>query len=128
MTKTITCDKCGGKGQMPLHPALSETLAFVPNGKGISTAELSRLMPSVDAKAQSNRLDRLHDLNLVDRERMGKFWRYTRATSRAAKRKGGGRRAPKRQNGYAPKRSFRQTASRLRQSSVIPRGRATKPR
>lgn len=85
--QTIPCTTCGGKGQMPLYPALEETLALVPRKGGITTAELEVRIPVVHANAWSNRLERLHELGLLERTRVGKYWRYSRVTTAKGKRK-----------------------------------------
>jgi len=61
---------------LPEH--LAETLAMVKGKKGVTALELHSLCPRVAHPAFCQRLAALRALDLVRRERHGKFYRYFR--------------------------------------------------
>jgi len=75
MKREITCERCHGTGRAPLPEHLAETLSRIPK-RGATTADLRVRMPGVTETAQCNRLDQLHQLNFLRREKTGKFWKY----------------------------------------------------
>lgn len=63
---------------MGLHPALQETYNLVPRRGHITSLELEANTKNVSANAHINRLERLRELGLLQRERQGKVWLYSR--------------------------------------------------
>lgn len=62
---------------MELSETLLETLNNIPR-TGITAGRLAELIGGVSSNAQSNRLERLRDVELVRRQRSGHNWRYFR--------------------------------------------------
>lgn len=75
---SITCPKCEGKGQVGIGDHLEKTLACFSRG-GAKTAEDIAQRLNINATTASNRLADLYLLELVSRERRGKYWFYSRA-------------------------------------------------
>lgn len=61
---------------LPEH--LSETLALIPRKRGVTALELHNLCPRVAHPAFCQRLAALRALEIVRRERHGKFYKYFR--------------------------------------------------
>ncbi len=78
-TPLIDCDKCEGAGKIEMAPELVATLAVLKSSPGRTAAEvLQTLGHHVSTNAINNRLEDLRRMGFADRERHGKFWRYTR--------------------------------------------------
>lgn len=75
----ITCHKCEGKGEQPLDDVLWNTLQLLSKLKRVSAPEMYDKSPDksfIVPSAINQRLEDLRRLDLVDREREGKVWKY----------------------------------------------------
>ena len=75
----MTCDKCGGTGDIPLPDVLQETYEAVRSGLH-TTEEIYRAAEGrkfFGKTAVNQRLDRLFDLGLISRQRRGKIFYFT---------------------------------------------------
>jgi hypothetical protein len=82
--RMIPCHKCRGTGNVPLPEHLAETLSKI-NGNTTSL-ELAEKIPGMTRGAQSNRLEELRALGIVERKRKGKWWIYTTVKTKTAKK------------------------------------------
>lgn len=76
----VECPRCKGEGKEPIAEHLLETLIATPS-KGSRTAEDIWVLLGRNGtiNAQNNRLLDLYLLGLVQRERDGKHWLYSRS-------------------------------------------------
>lgn len=81
----VTCPRCEGKGKTPIGDHLEDVLACFPK-LGHKTAEDIADRLNISAGAASNRLMDLFLIGLVDRERDGKYWLYSRNTQPKGKK------------------------------------------
>ena len=72
------CERCGGTGKVAMPEHLQTTLNLLPKKSTITAHMLNGKCPSVKTTAFSNRLRDLLDLGLVQREKRGRFWLYSR--------------------------------------------------
>lgn len=79
MKYELTCPQCEGAGRVPLSEHLQDTLSRLDSRVGRTAADVSG---AATPNAVSNRLVYLFQLGLVKRERVGKFWYYTRTTAK----------------------------------------------
>lgn len=79
MKPKVTCDKCGGSGDMSLPEPLQQTFDAVR--KNTTTEDLHKRFPNISRTAQNNRMEALRKMGLLIRERAGKWWLYSRAVT-----------------------------------------------
>ena len=72
MKQEIECPECHGKGRVPLPEHLKSTLAAFPKLGFRVADDLTERFPGITINAISNRLQDLHDLGFLTRERYGK--------------------------------------------------------
>lgn len=74
----ITCTKCEGHGKHALSDELWQTLAAVQRLKLAHAEQVARAVrPRPSTTAMNNRLEELRALNLVKREREGRYFYYS---------------------------------------------------
>lgn len=76
---SVQCRKCEGKGEQPLDDVLWNTLQLLAKLKRASAPEMYEKAPDKSflvPSAINQRLEDLRKLNLVDRVREGKVWKY----------------------------------------------------
>ena len=73
---TVTCDRCHGKGHLPVTGVYGETLMIVARNPDQNGAELAR-MAGCEPTAMNNRLTALERRGLVVRRQFGRasLWR-----------------------------------------------------
>ena len=74
----IPCPHCEGTGEIEMPPELSDTLRCVDKHGSTAEAIALRLPDEVGVTAISNRLLKLHQLELVTRIKSGRYWLYRR--------------------------------------------------
>lgn len=75
----IKCNSCGGTGTVEMPEELTETLSMFRGKVCYSAAELSEKTGGrVKHTAFNRRLERLRELRMITRERIGKTFYYSR--------------------------------------------------
>lgn len=73
----MKCEECNGEGSVELKPELAETLAhFVPQAM-LTAAEIHKRDPKHKQTAINNRLEKLRLANFLERQKRGRFWKYS---------------------------------------------------
>lgn len=82
----IPCHHCEGSGELELSAHLAETFALVVKYPNIGSDAVASALGLNSPNAATNRLCDLILLGLVEREKQGKYWHYSRTKARKTRR------------------------------------------